>query len=230
MSKIRWLVMVLVLSLAGLAGPASSQWWGGCRDAIGTAVFDYPDYSLPDIAGATISGGRPVIFYNPNVVLSVSQSTRRFFYFHECAHHALGHVLSGQTIPYATEQEADCWAARTLVSSGSFTAADLRAVQADVSQVPGDWTHLPGPRRALNLVACLTGGGDESTDSRTCRIETEWEERITYVTQYLPQSVPCTHVACSPWGCGAVHTYDVITVRQQVPTTQRVPVQRTVCS
>lgn len=200
-------------------------------------MFDYPDNSLGDIAMANITGGRPVIWYNPRIVLSVSPSTRRFFYFHECGHHALGQIVSGRIIPYVSEQEADCWAARTLVASGTFSVEDLRAVQADVSRTPGDWTHLPGPRRALNLEACLQqggGGGGGRPGGRprpqSCRVVTEWEDRVTYETRYVQQPVPCSHTVCGYYGCGPAHQYDFVNVPQQFPVRHRVPVQRTICN
>lgn len=217
----------IFLLLAALALPevASAQWWGGCRDVLGTPVFDYPNYNLADIAMATIAGGQPVILYNPQWVLSVSPETRRFFYFHECGHHALGQVISGQNIPYASEQAADCWAARTLVRSGEFSRESLRTVQREVSLSPGDWTHLPGPQRALNLIACLDG----DLPDRRCRNVTEWEDRTDWIVQNVPQNVPCSHWACGYLGCGYVHPFDVVPLPQQVPVTRRVPVQRVRC-
>ncbi|HVT17381.1 MAG TPA: hypothetical protein VHQ90_14525 [Thermoanaerobaculia bacterium] len=179
---------------------------------------------------ASIYGGAPVIFYNPQVVLSVSPATRRFFYFHECGHHALGQVVSGQSIPYVSEQQADCWAARTLVGNNIFSLDDLRAVQMDVMRSSGDWAHLPGPQRALNLIACLQGAiQNETTPGGGCRTETEWEDQTTWVTQYVQQSVPCSHWVCGYAGCGYLHAFDVVTLPQQVPVTHRVPIQRTRC-
>jgi hypothetical protein len=85
----------------------------------------------------------------------VSPATRRFFYAHECAHHALGHTL-GASYPTQREQQADCWAIRTLVSAGQIGSSDLREIQSDVARLGrADWTHLPGPQRAINLNACL---------------------------------------------------------------------------
>lgn len=221
-------ILPIFLAL-GLIFPrvAITQWWGGCRDAIGTPVREYADPNLHDIAMATVVGGGPAIVYNPQVVLSVSPQTRRFFYFHECGHHALGQILTGQNIPFASEQAADCWAARALTESGEFTLDDLRVVQMEVSRSPGDWTHLPGPQRALNLIACL-GSGAGGRDRR-CRRVTEWEVQTRMVVQAVPQSLPCSHWVCGYLGCGYLHPFDTITVPQQVPVTERVPVERIRC-
>lgn len=218
-------VMIGSYLLLQAAGQAEAQWWGGCRDALGTPVLEYPDLRLPDIAMASIVDGRPVIIYNPQVVLASGPQTRRFFYFHECGHHALGQVLSGVSIPFRSEQEADCWAARELVDSGEFTRDDLVAVGREVSRSPGDWSHLPGPQRALNLLRCI----DDVEPAGRCRTVTDWEERTTWQTRMAQQRVPCSHPMCSPWGCSPAHAFDVIPVPQQVPVTTRIPVTRMQC-
>ncbi len=222
--------LVTGMVLTCIALPAGGQWWGGCRDALGTPVLEYADMNLPDIAMASIVRGQPVIIYNPQVVLMSGPQTRRFFYFHECGHHALGQVLSGVTIPLRTEQEADCWAARTLVESGEFDRDDLIAVGREVSQSPGDWSHLPGPQRALNLLRCVDDGdGGDRYERPRCHNVTEWEQRTTYQTRYVPQRVPCAHPICGYYGCGPAHAFDVVTVPQQVPVTNSVPVVRRRC-
>lgn len=226
MKKALILSLLTTVALGGVSA-AQAQWWGGCRDALGTPVLDYPDPSLPDIAMARIANGGPVIIYNPNVVLASGPATRRFFYFHECGHHALGQVISGVSIPYRSEQEADCWAARTLVEMGEFTRDDLVAVGREVSRSPGDWSHLPGPQRALNLLRCIDDGGEQLEER--CRTVTEYEERTTWDTRVVQQSVPCSHWFCGPYGCGYVHAFDVINVPEQVPITRSVPVERTRC-
>jgi hypothetical protein len=82
-----------------------------------------------------------------------------FFLYHECGHHALGHTL-GAGFPLTNEQAADCWAARTLVASGQFDEDDIRTVQIAITRFGrADWTHLPGPMRAMNLPACLAPSG-----------------------------------------------------------------------
>jgi hypothetical protein len=234
--KTRSMCFLLLTLLALLHGTSlHGQWWGGCRDALGTPVMDYPKYDLQDIAVSTIANGRPVIFYNPNVVVSVSQSTRRFFYMHECGHHALGQIVSGQYIPYASEQAADCWAAQTLVQMGAFSYEDLRNVQRDVANTPGDWSHLPGPQRALNLVSCVqqgSPGGNGGTDAGggRCRVVTVYRTITEYATRYVQQQIPCQHPVCGPYGCGPAHAFDVVMVPQQVPVQRNVPVQQTVCN
>lgn len=152
---------------------AHAQWWGGCVDARGIPVMDIPDPRVNDIAVSTLApNGAPIIVYNPYIALSVSNTTRRFFYFHECGHHVLGHVLGG-SIPFVSEQAADCWAARTLVQRGEFTLNDLQQVQLEISRSPGDWSHLPGPQRSMNLIALCMGGGSSGASAEESSSPTE---------------------------------------------------------
>jgi hypothetical protein len=45
----------------------------------------------------------------------------------------------------------------SLVSIGMLAPRDVQAIQMDIARFGrGDWSHLPGPQRAVNLLACLT--------------------------------------------------------------------------
>ena len=78
-------------------------------------------------AVATYDQFGPVINVDPGVMGNWSFS-RIFVLSHECGHHALGHLsLVEQKHFNATprqEQQADCWAARTLASNGYFDAIE----------------------------------------------------------------------------------------------------------
>jgi len=126
-----------------------------CFDARGLPVAEIPSYQINDIAQANLMpNGAPVIFFNPNVIANFSFPTRLFFTFHECAHHVLRHTLG--RLVMNREQEADCWAIQTIVSRGMITDQQFQIIQADLYRFgSGDWTHLPGPQRAINLQACL---------------------------------------------------------------------------
>jgi hypothetical protein len=126
----------------------------GCIDFRGIPVASVADMRVQDVAIATYApNGRPVILYNANVLRWLAQPTRIFFYAHECAHHALGHGVSGH--PMTIEQEADCWAIRELASRDIISPLDFRTIQNDIARFgQGDRTHLPGPQRAANLGLC----------------------------------------------------------------------------
>jgi hypothetical protein len=211
-----------------MVSTAQAQFWGGCRDALGRSVPDRRNYALNDIANSHLDpGGDPIIEFNPRVVLSVSVPTQRFFYLHECGHHALGQIVSGEYVPMLSEQQADCWAARALLDEG-LSSDDLRQIQYDLAQSPGDWSHLPGGRRALNLVACIQDR--PISPGHACRVGTEYVTQQVIVPQVVPQQVPCQHCGCVPGlGCECQHQFDIVNVTVQVPQTQQVPVQRTVC-
>lgn len=133
-----------------------------CRDARGLPVTVIPA-QIPDIGQAALGPlGQPIIYFNVLWARELPDDVVTFFLYHECGHHALGHTL-GAGYPLTNEQAADCWAARTLVNSGVFDDDDITEVQRAIAQLGrGDWTHLPGPMRAMNLRACL--GGDRSND------------------------------------------------------------------
>src|ERR1700756_2461899 len=145
------LLLVLLISPSVLAQVT----YEGCHDINGLAVASVRNDAINDVAMATIYNGAPVIFYNVRVLTWLSSATRRFFYAHECAHHALGHTL-GASYPNDREQEADCWAIQTLVNRRLIDATDLQAIQSDIARFGrADWAHLPGPQRAINLARCL---------------------------------------------------------------------------
>ncbi len=144
-------VAVLAIALFVVSRPAEAQ---NCVDFRGIPVTTVMAPTLNDVAMAGwAQNGAPVIYYNPNVLAQMPPATRVFFFGHECAHHALAHGV--RNIPFQQEQEADCWSIRMLIAQGALTWADVPVIQRSLSFSPGDWTHLPGPRRAFNLAACL---------------------------------------------------------------------------
>ena len=119
------------------------------------AVTVIPNRGIPDIGQAALINGKPAILFNSAVAARFPLSVGEFFLYHECGHHALGHTLVGG-IPIINEQAADCWAVRTLTSSGGFNSADVDTVQAAIARFGrSDWSHLPGPIRSINLRSCL---------------------------------------------------------------------------
>jgi hypothetical protein len=149
-----------VLLLVGFVTPLHAQvTFDGCTDDRGLLVASIRDPGVPDIAMAMRApNGAPIIRYNPRVVAWAQPQTRLFFYGHECAHHVLGQVT--QMPSKANEQQADCWSIRELTRRHMLSDADISVVQADITKAsPGDWSHIPGPQRAVNLRACLNQGG-----------------------------------------------------------------------
>lgn len=164
-SKRRILSLVLPIGLGltlQLTVPLEAQiTYDGCTDARGAAVVSVARPGIGDIARALIdpATGAAVILYDPNILPWVTPQFRLWLYGHECAHHALGHTL-GRSHPLTLEQEADCWGVVTLFQAGMLSWRDLPAIQQDLAKLgQGDWTHLPGPARAVNLESCLQHAG-----------------------------------------------------------------------
>lgn len=233
-------VAVFCIVLA-LAGRASAQ-FSGCPDFRGLRATNVPDPTLNDGAQATWApNGMPIIRYNPAVLSFLSPHARRFVYMHECGHHVLAHAI--RHIPFAQEQEADCFAIVTLVRRGEFTPTDVTRLQMEIANLgPGDATHLPWPQRALNLVACLASAGVSGPvvsppvvprpvmPQPICRNVTEFVTRTDYVVQMQPRTVPCQHCGMTPFGPRCMHPADVVQVPVRVPMTRQFPVTRTVCN
>ncbi len=127
-----------------------------CRDAAGTRVVAVNTTRLNNVGMAGRVNGRPVILFNPNILRRFRPITRTFWFYHECAHHALGHSLGHR--PMSRERDADCWAVRQMRQRGLLTAAGLRTIQRDLYPLNGDGhLYLPGPQRAAYVRACATG-------------------------------------------------------------------------
>lgn len=167
MKHMKWVAYLFLyfFALNAIAGKGLT-----CFDHRNIPVNEIPDLSIQDIAMATYANGYPVIVYNPNVTMSISRQTEAFFFAHECAHHVLAHAM--RNIPFSSEQEADCWAVNALYNNGIFSNQDVRVVQNELSMLGrGDWTHLPGPQRAINLEACLSSSSSGGDDT-----ESKWEK------------------------------------------------------
>lgn len=155
-------ILIFLLACCSYASMGFGQITFGCRDMLGRPVGAVPNDSLRDVARAYIARNGPVIEYNRFVLYRLSQQSRLFWYGHECAHHARGHTL-GTTHPLRQEQDADCYSIVTLVDAGLLSLSDVRIVQSEISSSSGDWLHLPGPQRAINLGRCLAEAGIGST-------------------------------------------------------------------
>ncbi len=162
MKRISAVLLACAVSFGGAPAPTARAQVQGTYDGcmlMGRQVASIPDPSIDDIARAGMSRAYgPVILYNPAIVNRARPATRTFFYFHECAHHALGHTL-GFAHPQASEQQADCWAVRELMGRRLFSTVELRVVQDEVATSPssGRTTQLAprGRRRAPALAATL---------------------------------------------------------------------------
>ena len=126
----------------------------GCTDINGIPVNTIPAPHLNDIGMARIEyNGARVIYLNPNMLNVLPPFIQFFWYFHECAHHALGHTYGFNQL--YRENEADCWAIRLGRNSGWLSPNDLFQMDSYFFSNPGTlWGHLPGPLRLQNFHNC----------------------------------------------------------------------------
>ncbi len=98
----------------------------------------------------------PRIVYNRRAIARVSDTMREFFFWHECAHHILGHV-AGRANP-AMEDQADCWAVQYMMARGTLEVDDFAEMKAPMEEMlRAGITHSPGRTRARNLYKCVGG-------------------------------------------------------------------------
>lgn len=57
-----------------------------------------------------------------------------FILYHECGHHALGHLV-GVGDPLTNEEAADCWAARSMVLAGELKPVELKKTSDSISRL-----------------------------------------------------------------------------------------------
>lgn len=162
------LALVASLSAAAIAGAttgASAQAYRPhslhattCVDTLGLKVQAGPNARLNNVAVAFRGkNGKPIIVYNPRVLARFQPVTRAFWFYHECAHHSLGHSAGNR--PLSRERDADCWAIRTMRNRGQLTMERLRIIQRDMQPLRGDGKlYLTGPARARHLEHCLRTG------------------------------------------------------------------------
>jgi hypothetical protein len=152
----------LLLAALLLGAPAGAQpiAFADCKDASGQPVATQQRFGLGRVAATERTpAGRPVVVYDPMVLAWLAPVTRLWLHAHECAHLALGHSASGAAPGEHSlheEQEADCWAARTLVAAGQVRVAALATIQGDLAGLSrADWGALAGPPREVPLQACV---------------------------------------------------------------------------
>lgn len=148
-------LLVVMAKMSPASWAQASPTYGGCMDATSRPVKSVVDSSLNDIAQATLDASRqPIIRYNPEILSQALPETRFFWYLHECGHHALGHVALGTAYGLPAERAADCWAAQALVKLQKMTPERFQQIALGFAANPGDWQHLPGPQRTLDIVGC----------------------------------------------------------------------------
>ena len=128
-----------------------------CFDPQGRPVVVFASHKVKPtqvaIAGRA-RDGRPIIAYNKEAMSRFHFITRVYIYYHECAHHVLGHSSGNR--PISRESDADCWAIRYMVRRGLLNWRGLRWIQSDLARTGGgSRVHPPGSQRAAYAERCF---------------------------------------------------------------------------
>lgn len=131
-----------------------------CRDFRGQTVRSIHMDDLGDVAHARVINRMPIITLNKRRMDTLPDKLQVFFFNHECAHHALGHVF----YPTQTsENEADCYAIKQGRREGSLNRDDVVAFTPYMAVSRGSaFGHLPGPMRLQRLLACFDDPSEEN--------------------------------------------------------------------
>ncbi len=131
-----------------------------CTDYYSRPVLHVRNDSLSDVAFSDLMRHRgvpmgPMTILNIRRLTKLTKASQLFFIAHECGHHVLGHLYFRQSGQFA-EQEADCYAIRSLIRSGVFTLNDVADVQSDMRKyAQRSLMHVAGEERALALIDCM---------------------------------------------------------------------------
>ena len=150
-----FMAVMFVTVAAVIAQPAPPP----CRDPFGNIVPAFPDPTIPDGALSTFRPGvGPIILYQPGIAFTPGAFVT-FVYYHECGHHALGHVVMmarGQRPPPSMEVDADCYALTTLVSLGWLNQRAFATIASGFYNNPPKPPYYPaGPWRVAYMNSCL---------------------------------------------------------------------------
>jgi len=145
------LALFSFISNAQVQGPFPSINIGGvnmfCKTAHGQTAAIYIDPSVNQYIGRASNNGVPIIQLGPGFFNSVPGFVGQFWFLHECAHHVVG----------SSEAGSDCFAIRNMRNLGLITHPNqVHFLLNQISQMPGSFTHLPGPPRAQNIFNCLS--------------------------------------------------------------------------
>jgi hypothetical protein len=158
MKNIARLALALVLVTAAESGTATAQSFVGgvtvsCNDFRGLPVTLLTNPAWHDAGTATLGpGGQPIIILNSSTMEALHPVFQLFLYAHECAHHALGHIINRNLL---NEAEADCWAVKTGRQQGWFPPQAFQGLIVLLGNSQGSpWGHLPGPGRIQNMINC----------------------------------------------------------------------------
>ncbi|MGA7234098.1 MAG: hypothetical protein WBY44_00360 [Bryobacteraceae bacterium] len=150
------MLRLLLLSLATAPLTVASSLT--CVDARGIPVL-VQEAQIPDLGRASLDQtGKPIIVLAP-LLRKLPPVVADFILYHECGHHALGHLI-GVGAPPANEEAADCWAARSMVMAGELKPIELKKVSDSISRLNHCKLNADAVQEEwcpANLGVCLSG-------------------------------------------------------------------------
>ena len=152
-------------------------------------VRQVPSDTLRDVALVTLERGRPVIYYNPELLNRVGPHLSTFFFAHEYGHIHYGHtggalIQDGElsAVRQRQELEADCYAAALLGESDRPSVDAALRFFTRLGPLRFDTYHPTGSQRAARILSCLPA---EAETAGTRREETPGDAERRNVTFQL---------------------------------------------
>lgn len=129
--------------------------------------------TLRDVALVTLEHGRPVIYYNPELLNRVGPHLATFFFAHEYGHIHSGHsggalIQEGElsAVRQRQELEADCYAAELLAESDRESVEAALRFFTRLGPLRFDTYHPTGSQRAARILSCLPPGAETTSIRR----------------------------------------------------------------
>ncbi len=117
--------------------------------------------------------GMPVIYYNPVIGSVFPQEFLTFAYFHEIAHHQLGHLVSAAlgVKPYSRENEFEAdWYAVIQLKLAGFSIEQFKMAFETMDLIPSvDNEHVAGWERTQYLKPIIYGS--PTGTGLSCRVQ-----------------------------------------------------------
>ena len=127
-----------------------------CLDHYSKQVSVVKSRTGKSVEAAYTQRGLPILRVNFHALVKLKPSVllQEYMYFHECARHVLGHVVTAPRTEYEYDQQinrADCWAANRLYYY-EHGVEPVSQVQEMINSLSREqWVHFPGPVRKVDF-------------------------------------------------------------------------------
>ena len=167
-------LMPVLAMLLGAPSMSAQVPFNGCLDRQLRPIRGVVDNSIRAAAAAGYLNGHRVIVWNDAVMRHENGVDQLFTYLHECAHHSLNHVTSGES--RTVEDQADCWAVQMMVDGGMIHGYQVDALIQGLKHRRSDVNHAGGKELLAVLQSCV----EIRTDPNA------WDSVLTVLTDAAP--------------------------------------------